>query len=55
MSIIKMARYRLRAHSLRLLRKLNTKTLDTCFYLCYNLYTARAGSWDLTLKGAGKE
>lgn len=55
MGIIKMTRYRLRAHSLCLLRKLNTKTLDTCFYLCYNLYITWTGELDLTLKGAGKE
>ena len=41
-----------RAHFLHLLRKLNTKTLDTCLYLCYNLYITRAGELGLDFEGS---
>nr|DAP31522.1 MAG TPA: hypothetical protein [Caudoviricetes sp.] len=46
------SRHRLRARLLLLLRKLNTKTLDTCFYLCYNLYITWAGELGLDFEGS---
>lgn len=31
---------------------LTQKTLDTCFYLCYNLYITRAGELGLDFEGS---